>query len=44
MNEIYSQHFPGEKPARSTVGTALAGEYKVEIEAIAYIPENEKRR
>jgi len=38
MNEIYSKHFPGEKPTRSTVGAALAGEYKVEIEAIAFIP------
>ena len=38
MNEVFKKHFPGEKPTRSTVGVALAGDYKVEIEAIAYIP------
>ena len=39
MNEVFKKHFPGDKPTRSTVGATLAGEYKVEIEAIAYIPE-----
>jgi 2-iminobutanoate/2-iminopropanoate deaminase len=38
MNEVYKKHFPGDKPTRSTVGVALAGDYKVEIEAIAFIP------
>lgn len=39
MNKVYKKHFPEESPARSTVGVALAGDYKIEIEAIAYVPE-----
>lgn len=39
MNEVYRRHFPGESPARSTVGVTLAGNYKVEIEAVAYVSE-----
>jgi 2-iminobutanoate/2-iminopropanoate deaminase len=39
MNDVYKKHFPGESPARSTVGVSLAGDYKVEIEAVAYVPE-----
>jgi len=39
MNEVYKKHFPVESPARSTVGVSLAGDYKVEIEAVAYVPE-----
>ena len=38
MNEVYKKHFPGEKPARSAVEVTLFSDYKVEIEAIAYIP------
>jgi 2-iminobutanoate/2-iminopropanoate deaminase len=37
MNEVYRRHFPEESPARSTVGVTLAGNYKVEIEAVAYV-------
>ena len=39
MNEVYKKHFPVGSPARSTVGVSLAGDYKVEIEAVAYVPE-----
>ena len=39
MNEVYKKFFPHDPPARSTVGIQLAGDYKVEIEAIAFIPE-----
>lgn len=40
MNEVYRQAFPGDLPARSTVGvSALARpELKVEIEVVAAIP------
>jgi len=38
MNEVYSRMFSGTKPTRSTVIVGLAGPFKVEIEAIAYIP------
>jgi 2-iminobutanoate/2-iminopropanoate deaminase len=37
MNKVYRRHFLGESPARSTVGVTLAGNYKVEIEAVAYV-------
>lgn len=36
MNQAYAAHFPGEKPARSTIIIGLAGRHKVEIEAVAY--------
>jgi 2-iminobutanoate/2-iminopropanoate deaminase len=36
MNEVYAQHFPGVKPARSTVEVRrLPKDVRVEIEAIA---------
>jgi 2-iminobutanoate/2-iminopropanoate deaminase len=36
MNEIYRQYFPTDPPTRATVGvTALAADYRVEIEVIA---------
>jgi 2-iminobutanoate/2-iminopropanoate deaminase len=36
MNEIYREYFPTEPPTRATVGvTALAADYRVEIEVIA---------
>ena len=40
MNEVYSQFFPGDPPARSAVQVAalpLGG--RVEIEAVAYLPD-----
>lgn len=37
MNAVYASYFPGDKPARSTVGnTTLAKNALVEIEFIAY--------
>jgi len=36
MNEVYREYFPTEPPTRATVGvTALAADYRVEIEVIA---------
>ncbi len=41
MNEVYGRYFPQDPPARSCLGNiALAAQYKVEIEAVAHIPEN----
>ena len=39
MNDVYRKFFPHDPPARSTIGIILAGDYKLEIEAVAYIPE-----
>ena len=39
MNAVYRKFFSQDPPARSTIGIQLAGDYKVEIEAIAFIPE-----
>jgi len=38
FNKVYSEHFPGVKPARSTVECRLMIDAKIEIEAIAYKP------
>lgn len=36
MNAVYREYFPAEPPTRATVGvTALAAEYRVEIEVVA---------
>ena len=35
MNEVYAEFFPGNKPARTTVGISLGGDTRVEIECIA---------
>jgi 2-iminobutanoate/2-iminopropanoate deaminase len=36
MNGVYREYFPSEPPTRATVGvTALAADYRVEIEVIA---------
>jgi 2-iminobutanoate/2-iminopropanoate deaminase len=36
MNTVYREYFPTEPPTRATVGvTALAADYRVEIEVIA---------
>jgi len=35
MNEVYSEFFPENKPARTTVGISLRGDTRVEIECIA---------
>lgn len=38
-NAVYAEYFPGVKPARTTVQSVLAEGIKVEIDCIAYIPE-----
>jgi reactive intermediate/imine deaminase len=38
FNRIYLEHFPGNKPARSTVESRLMVDAKVEIDCIAYKP------
>jgi len=35
MNEVYSEFFPENKPARTAVGISLGGDTRVEIECIA---------
>ncbi len=43
MNEAYAEAFPGDKPARSTIGAdGLAIGAKVEIECIAIKPDAEE--
>lgn len=39
FNSVYVRFFPKDPPARSTFGIKLAGPYKLEIEAIAYVPD-----
>ena len=39
MNAVYRRFFPDQPPARSTVGIRLAGDFKVEIEVVAFKPE-----
>jgi reactive intermediate/imine deaminase len=38
FNKVYAEHFPGMKPARSTVESRLMIHAKIEIEAVAYRP------
>lgn len=38
MNRVYRRHFGDSSPARSALIVTLAAAFKVEIEAIAYIP------
>ncbi|MGN6436541.1 MAG: RidA family protein [Agriterribacter sp.] len=40
-NAVYSEYFPGIKPARTTVQSVLAEGIKVEIDCIAYIPDQQ---
>ncbi len=35
MNEVYAEFFPGNKPARTTVGISLGGNSRVEIDCVA---------
>jgi len=37
MNEVYSEFFPENKPARTAVGISLGGNTRVEIECIAAV-------
>ena len=36
FNRIYAEHFPGNKPARSTTQAKLMVDAKIEIEVVAY--------
>lgn len=38
MNAVYAEYFPEPKPARTTVGAALAFNIRVEIDCIAAVP------
>ncbi|MBX3256426.1 MAG: Rid family detoxifying hydrolase [Chitinophagaceae bacterium] len=40
-NAVYATYFPGIKPARTTVQSVLAEGIKVEIDCIAYIPDQQ---
>lgn len=42
MNEVFGEFFPEEPPARSTVGAQLP-KIKIEIDAIARVPNRRKR-
>lgn len=39
FNEVYARYFPQPCPARSTIAAVLPGGFKVEIEAVAVLPE-----
>jgi 2-iminobutanoate/2-iminopropanoate deaminase len=39
FNKVYAEFFPGIRPARTTVQSVLWGTIKVEIDAIARIPQ-----
>lgn len=38
FNEVYGKYFSVNPPARTAMGAALAGNFKVEVEAIAFKP------
>ena len=38
FNKVYGEHFPGMKPARSTVQSKLMICAKIEVDAVAYRP------
>ena len=38
FNRVYMEHFPGNKPARSTTEARLMVDAKVEIDVVAYKP------
>ena len=37
-NKVYSEYFPGVKPARTTVQSVLAEGIRIEIDCIARLP------
>ncbi|WP_266030064.1 RidA family protein [Brucella intermedia] len=39
MNAVYATYFPKEPPARTTVESRLMIDIKIEVEAIAYVPQ-----
>ncbi len=38
MNGVYAEIFPEPRPARTTIGAALAGGIKVEIDCVVVLP------
>jgi 2-iminobutanoate/2-iminopropanoate deaminase len=40
MNEVYSEFFGNDKPARSTIVCGFAADIKVEIDCVAYKPKD----
>lgn len=43
FDQVYSSYFRGLKPARTTVQSVLGDDIKIEIDAIARVPEKENR-
>jgi len=39
-NEIYMEYFPEDRPTRTTVGAKIYGPILIEIDCIAYVPED----
>jgi reactive intermediate/imine deaminase len=39
FNKVYATYFPSEPPARTTVEARLMIDIKIEIEAVAYLPQ-----
>ena len=39
MNKVYATYFPSEPPARTTAESRLMIDIKVEIDAVAYLPQ-----
>lgn len=39
FNKVYAEFFGDHRPARSTIGVALAGGFLVEVEVLAVLPE-----
>jgi 2-iminobutanoate/2-iminopropanoate deaminase len=37
-NAVFAEEFPSRPPARTTIGVHLIGDYKIEIELVAYVP------
>jgi len=38
FNEVFAEEFPQLPPARTTIGVNLIGDFKIEIELVAYTP------
>jgi 2-iminobutanoate/2-iminopropanoate deaminase len=38
MNAVYAEYFPDPKPARTTIGATLAGDFRIEIDCVAVVP------
>lgn len=38
FNKVFAEEFPELPPARSTVGVTMIGEYRIEIDLVAYVP------